>query len=416
MRTYLNTLRLLNRSGHMLLLSHFFIGMGYLGIYVVLFNLYLARLGYGTEFIGLVNGLAVLTYALLCVPAGLLGKQWGTRRSVMLGSVLGGIGFGLVPLAEFVPSTWQSAWILVIYSLAWGCAALYLVNHTPFLMGAAEEQARNHVFSLLIALMATATFLGSLLGGILPGTFAFLTGFSTATPEVYRNSLFVAAAIMALAVPVLLRTQEVEYRQQSPTEKVSAPAPYGFMLAMGLIILLRTSTEGAGKTFFNVYLDVDLQVPTVTIGTIMAFGQLLAIPGALLMPLMAERWGRERTVVLGLAGMALFMIPLALVPHWSAAGLGYMGMVGLAAMSTPAIIVYTQEMVSQAWRSTMSGVGSMALGIGLAWTAIGGGYIIAGFGFASLHWLGASLAALGAVLFAAYLALSARRARRVALT
>lgn len=197
MRTYLNTLRLLNRSGHMLLLSHFFIGMGYLGIYVVLFNLYLARLGYGTEFIGLVNGLAVLTYALLSVPAGLLGKQWGIRRSVMLGSVLGGIGFGLVPLAEFVPSTWQSAWILVIYSVGWGCAALYLVNHTPFLIGAAEEEARNHVFSLLIALMAIATFLGSLLGGVLPDIFAFFTGLSKATTEVYRNSLFVGAAIMA---------------------------------------------------------------------------------------------------------------------------------------------------------------------------------------------------------------------------
>ena len=221
---------------------------------------------------------------------------------------------------------------------------------------------------------------------------------------------------MALAVPALLRTREVENRQQASTENASSLAPYGFMLAMGLIILLRTSTEGAGKTFFNVYLDVALQVPTVTIGAIMAFGQLLAIPGALLMPLIAERWGRERTVVLGLVGMALFMIPLALVPHWSAAGLGYMGMVGLAAMSTPAIIIYTQEMVPQAWRTTMSGVGSMALGIGLAWTAIGGGYIIAGFGFASLHWLGALLAALGAVLFAGYLSMSARRARRVALT
>jgi hypothetical protein len=60
MRSYLNTLRLLNRDGRMLLLSHFFTGVGYVGIYVVLFNLYLARLGYGTEFIGLANGLPSL--------------------------------------------------------------------------------------------------------------------------------------------------------------------------------------------------------------------------------------------------------------------------------------------------------------------------------------------------------------------
>jgi hypothetical protein len=53
------------------------------------------------------------------------------------------------------------------------------------------------------------------------------------------------------------------------------------MLVMGLIIPLRINTEGARKTSFNVYLHVALQIPTVAIGIIMAFGQLLAIPAAL---------------------------------------------------------------------------------------------------------------------------------------
>jgi hypothetical protein len=50
----------------------------------------------------------------------------------------------------------------------------------------------------------------------------------------------------------------------------------------------------------------------------------------------------------------------------------------------------------------------------MAWIAIGGGYIISGFGFATLHWLGAILAASGALLFATYLGISTRRARRAA--
>ena len=48
--------------------------------------------------------------------------------------------------------------------------------------------------------------------------------------------------------------------------------------------------------------------------------------------------------------------------------------------------------------------------------AIGGGYIIAGAGYATLYWLGALLAMLGGLLFAAYLFVTARRARRRALT
>jgi predicted MFS family arabinose efflux permease len=346
----------------------------------------------------------------------MLGRRWGVRRAVITGAALAGSGLGLVPLAEFIPAAWQPAWIVATYTLAWGAAALYIVNHPPFLMNVTEVRARNHVFSLLIAILSVATFIGSLLGGFLPGMFAVLTGISATDPAAYRNSLLLAAVIFLCTVPTLLRTQETEYKRQATTEAVSTRAPYGFMALMGLIVLLRVSTEGAGKTFFNVYLDAELHVPTATIGTIMAFGQLLAIPAALVMPSMAAHWGRERTAILAMAGMALFMIPLALIPHWGAAGLGYMGMVGLAAMANPALVVYTQETVSLAWRSTMSGMLSMANGLGLAWTAIGGGYIIAGFGFASLYWLGALLAAMGSLLFAGYLFVSARRARRVALT
>jgi MFS family permease len=415
MQTYLNTLRLLNHSGHMLLLSHFFIGIGYTGIYVVLFNLYLARLGYSTEYIGLANGIAIFIYAFLSIPAGMLGRRWGVRRAVIVGAAMSGLGLLLIPLAEFLPTNLQFAWIVAGYTMGWGSAALYLVNHTPFLMSVTQVQARNHTFSLLIAILSIATFVGSVLGGLLPGLFASFLGFSNTDPAAYRNSLFLAAGIFLLATPALLRTQEIEYKEQNPTGMATSRAPVGFMALMGLIVLLRVSTEGAGKTFFNVYLDAELLLPTVMIGTMIAVGQLLAIPAALLMPLMAARWGRERTIVLSLVGMALFMVPLAQIPYWGAAGLGYMGVVGLAAMANPLLVVYTQETVPLAWRSTMSGVLSMANGVGLAWTAIGGGYIIAGFGFASLHWLGALLAALGAMLFAAYLSMSARRARRVAL-
>jgi hypothetical protein len=49
----------------------------------------------------------------------------------------------------------------------------------------------------------------------------------------------------------------------------------------------------------------------------------------------------------------------------------------------------------------MSGAFMMANGFGLAWTAIGGGYIFASAGYATLYWLGVLLAALGAVRFAA---------------
>ena len=62
--TYIHTLRLFNRDVRLYLISAALIGFTFLGIYAVLFNLYLLRLGYGPEFIGTVNGVSQLGFAL----------------------------------------------------------------------------------------------------------------------------------------------------------------------------------------------------------------------------------------------------------------------------------------------------------------------------------------------------------------
>ena len=91
---------------------------------------------------------------------------------------------------------------------------------------------------------------------------------------------------------------------------------------MALVVLLQVAGEGAARTFFNVYLDAGLHVPTAQIGVLSAAGQLLAVPAALAAPLLMARWGKERTFVLGSLGMTLSLLPLALIFHWGAAGLG----------------------------------------------------------------------------------------------
>lgn len=289
MRAYLNTLSLLNRDGRLLLLAQLLGFAGYVGIYVVLFNLYLSRLGYGTEFIGLVNGIAIFCHAFLCLPAGALGRQWGVRRLVIMGAGLAGIGLALLPLAELMTDDLQALWIIVMFTLAWAGAAFYLVNNTPFLMEVTDLRARNHVFSLLAALAAISIFIGSLIGGLLPGAFASWAGLSLDLADPYRYSLFIGAGVWLLMVPVLQRTTDIKSERVSPTEIDASKAPYFFIALIALFTLLRVSTESAGKTFFNVYLDAGLQVPTAAIGTIMAFSQLLAIPAALGMPLMVAR-------------------------------------------------------------------------------------------------------------------------------
>ena len=67
--TYLHVLRDFNRDVRLYLITTMLIGLTVDGgVYTVLFNLYLLRLGYGPEFIGLVNGSGMLLFASSACP------------------------------------------------------------------------------------------------------------------------------------------------------------------------------------------------------------------------------------------------------------------------------------------------------------------------------------------------------------
>ena len=128
---------------------------------------------------------------------------------------------------------------------------------------------------------------------------------------------------------------------------------------LALVVGLRLAGRTTVTTFFNVYLDADLQISTALIGLLAAAGKLLSVPAALMTPLLIERWGKERTIIWGSLGLAFSILPLALIPHWSAAGLGFMGVTALFSITSAPIRVYSQEIVSPEWRTTISGALTM---------------------------------------------------------
>ena len=97
------------------------------------------------------------------------------------------------------------------------------------------------------------------------------------------------------------------------------------------------------------------------------------------------------------------MLPLILISHWSAAGLGFVGVLALTSIRYPTFLVYTMEVVSPARRGTMSGAGEMASGLSFSAMALGGGYIIEAFGYRSLFLTGASLTVVGTLSFLIHL-------------
>lgn len=372
------------------------------GIYSVLLNLYLLRLGYGPQFIGRVNAMSSLAVVLFSMPASTIGMRWGTRRAMIAGMVLCVAGYGAFALGA--GNATGDAWFLGTYLLAGVGMALYLVNLSPFLMDAASPVERTYVFSARMAILPLAGFAGSLVGGLLPGVFASMLGLTLDHPQPYRGALIVAAALLVPAVPVLAAAGE---GSGSSDDRVQARAPDArtTILPLGTIVLvafvgfLRVIGEGAPGAFFNVYLDAGLHVPTAQIGVMIAAARFLAVPAGLVMPILAARWGNGRTVAFGALGVALSLLPLALVPFPAAAGASFVAMTACAAIARAAFIVYAMEAVAPRWRGAMSGATTMSASISWSATAYGGGYLIETIGYRSVFLIGAALTFAGALVF-----------------
>jgi MFS family permease len=400
--TYLQRLRLFSRDVRLYLITAGLSGLTMDGIRAVLVNLYLLRLDYSPEFIGLVNGTSALAFTIFSLPAGALGTRWGSRRTMIVGVSLLVAGFGLLPLVEAVPTTWQAGWLLVTNVFSGLGLALFYVNGIPFLMGATNPEERNHAFSAQIALAPLAGFVGSLLGGLLPTVFSNLLNITLDDPAAYRYPLFISALLLLPGVLTLMATKNVHIRQiQEETTEVGR-APYDLIILIALVVMFRFAGQGTAMTFSNIYLDASLHTSTTLIGTLSAARQLLSVPAALVAPLLVARWGNSRTIVLGTLGIALSMLPVVLIPHWSAAGLGFMGAAVMFSMTTAPYRVFSQEIVPPNWRSTMSGALMMGAGLSSSAMGLGGGYLITALGYSGLFLIGAGLTVAGALLFWAY--------------
>jgi predicted MFS family arabinose efflux permease len=397
---YLSAVRSFDRNVRLLLIAVCLEKVGYPGMFALLFNLYLARLGYGAEFIGLVNGTGILLYAAVCLPTGPLIRRWGARTSLIVGLASSASGMALAPFGEFLPEPWRAAWLMTCFSIAWFTAAPYIISLAPYLMSVTDVQNRNHVLSVWSAITPAAVFVGSLIGGALPGIFAWVFNTTDADPAIFRYSLWVASGIFLLSIPVMLRTSKGDERiETSSSTGAAAASPLLLIAVITFASILMNSGESIGKSFFNLYLDARLFVPVAQIGVIMAVGQLLAIPATLSIAVISHRWSRERIIFGGMLFSGLCLIPLALIPHWAAAALAYMALITLTSVARPVLLFYAQEAVTLDWRTTVSSAMSMAYGVNLAVISTGGGYIIANLGYPLYYLIGAALAVCGALFF-----------------
>ncbi len=389
------------------------------GVYTVLLNLYMLRLDYGTEFIGLVNAVGLLTFACVSLPAGILGSRLSTTLLMKAGAAISVFGALLLPQAELLPPGLREGWLVILYAMMLAGFSLFFVNGAPYLLNVVDTAYKHRAFALKTAGWSLAGFAGSLLGGILPGGIAALLATTLADPAPYRLTLSLASGVMALSALCLLRVRPLPRAAEPAAAELSAAAPRkrleltsSIMLVIGIMTFIRLFQVAGTATvmvYFNVYMDQHLAVSTAMIGAIAAVGRLTGVPTALLTPALIDRWGIVKVILWSSLLTGLCLLPIALVEHWLAAAIGFIGTLALTSVRYASFVVYILDLAPRAQQSIMAGSGEMAAGLSFAIMALGGGLLLSLFAFRDLFLLGTLFSLVGTLTFALYLLASKRK-------
>ena len=382
------------------------IGFSYFGFVAVLLNLYMLRIGYGTSFIGLVNGSTAIAFAISSIPSGIIGNKWGIRRTAVVGMILLSTGISLLPLTQFLPRSIWDISIIVTRLMTGTGFAFFIVNSYPYLTDATNSNVRTHAFAVQSSLSPLLGFAGGLIAGFLPGLISKSMAVTTADPRPFAFILIACGIILVPGIFLIRSTTDRKIEARKPTNKktqsIVSYSPYIIIFFLAISGYMRVSSEGAARSFFNVYMEIGLGKSPGLIGFAMAAGQLMAFPAALFAPVLSHRIGKTSTIVLStlLTGAAILL--MAIFPHWIIATIGFSLTLGLRAITQTVAGVVQMEIVKPEWRGVTSGIVSMAMGLGFSSMSLGGGYLIQSVEFSGLFFIAACISALGALVFLAF--------------
>ncbi len=390
-REYLQAVKSFSPSMCRFLLTTIMVNLTFFGLVAVLQNLFLLRLQFDAGFIGMMLGVGQLIWASAALPASQLSNRFGLRNSMIFGFALAGVGLAMILSVELLPQDQWRNWLLFSVAVEYLGAAFFTVNMAPYIMIVTSEKERQHAFSVFQALNPAMAFLGSLIAGILPPLWTSLSGVSLDLPEPYRLSLWLGPILLWASVIPLFGADSGQLKNITKQKDTAESIPFKWFIFFGVFVFVQVIGEGAMRTFFNVYLDSTLAVPSSQIGFIMGVAQLLPVVAALSTLLLITKFGSGNTLMVTLLGGAGCLLLLATEPQLAMAALAYMGTIAMITVTNTTRDLFGQAMTVPRWRTTTAAV--LIIGVALGWATAGiiGGYLIDSLGFGSMFLAGSVL-------------------------
>jgi MFS family permease len=389
----------LSREFWVFFTTAFFYDAGF-AVYVFLFNLYLSDSGFKESAIGLVGGAFTLGSLLGTLPAGVLARKLGLRRTLVFCLIA-------APLMSVLRTLWMEeraqvglAFLAGLAMSAWGVCFLSSVGQLT------NEKNRASAFSLIFSVSIGTSALGGVVCGYLPKWFK-MVGIAMRTVDTERLILLAACGVAFVGLVPALRLRVTPQSGEEPSAEVRPSSqswfhqwrPNPFLIRFLPLMALWAMILAAFTPFANVYLARDLHVPLTRIGLIFSAVQVVQLCLGLLTPVVFRLLGLINGIVATQIAAAVALASMAGVRDERMAVIFYLTFSAAQWMSSPGLYNLLMSETPDNERATAAAMTLFCNSLAGSVATAGAGILFGRFGYPPVLLGIAALAMAVAILF-----------------
>jgi MFS family permease len=351
-----------------------------MGVFMVMYNIYIKELGLSESVNGSVVSLNALALVIMLVPAGLISDRLGRKNLIVAGTLL----MVCMLTARSIVTTEQTILTLAFCTgLIW---AFVQVSGVPFLAENSTAKERMNLFSIHFSLVTVANVLGNLLGGVLADLFQL---FGLPVVESIRFALLIGCSIFLVGIPFMLRVKIPTRKARLAKEEVVDGEPKvkpNLKRNLKMVALFSVSNLligiGAGLVipYLNLYFANRFDAANSTIGFILALGSAMTAVAMLLGPKLVNRVGKVNALLIFQFASIPFLFLSAFTNSLLLAAIGFLMRQALMNAGNPITSAIAMEVVDDRYKGFANSVNQMIFNVGWALMGLPAAWLVTTYG------------------------------------
>lgn len=342
-----------------------------MGIFSVMYNLYIRELGLAGEVSGHVIAMTALATAIILVPAGLLSDKVGRKWMIMIGAALTAVTLTIRSVTATEHTMLIGAFLT---GLVW---ALPQVASVPYLAENSRPKERMQLFSVHFSIATIAGVIGNLFGGVIADTASHIFNISAAAG--IRVALMTGVVIFVLGiVPMFFMKKQTE---AIDPDKPKAPrlvqdhhasdfkSNLKIIVLFGIAQLVIGTGSGLVIPYLNLYFANRFDASNSYIGFILAVGSAMTAVAQLIGPALVKRVGEVKAIIMFQYASIPFLLLTAFTTNLWVASIGFLFRQALMNAASPIQSTVAMDIVHDKYKGLANSVNQMVFQVG--WASMG---------------------------------------------